>query len=247
MPKATATKSYRKNTVIARNEPLGLLERINLSPDTRAKFAEVGKRKPNPRPVTPPPVLHRHISKEEGAELIEEFMAECAEKALVSYLVRKRNRLEDRIAMTDPVPLIDRIEPVQPTYTAPAPPPKDLHFQKKTTLTRKEEVWKVMQATKKRTEPVLNALNATDKREDQGRPVQVTPETRDKCWVILDRFEDIYRHFDVRVRKWDHGEWRHMVGACKRIGRIKLNNFSTRFPEICKELADSNVHFPATS
>ena len=49
MPKATATKSIRKNTVIARNEPLGLLERINLSPDTRAKFAEVGKRKPNPR------------------------------------------------------------------------------------------------------------------------------------------------------------------------------------------------------
>ena len=85
MPKATATKSIRKNTIIARNEPIGLLERITISPDTRAKFAEVGKRKPVPRAATPPSIRTPSFTPEESAELIDEFMQECARNALLSF------------------------------------------------------------------------------------------------------------------------------------------------------------------
>ena len=164
MPKATATTSIKKNTVIAQNKPLGLLERITITPDTRAKFAEVGKRKPNPQPVETK-VVTRHISKEESQEIIEDFLEEQMRNALVSVLLQKKRRLEDRIEQNrieqevSAIPLVKRIAPAP--YQAPAPPPKDLHFQKQKKMDRKEEVWKVLEHTKIRIDPIFKILLAS--------------------------------------------------------------------------------------
>lgn len=251
MLKATATKSIRKNTIIAQNKPLGLLERITLSPDTRAKFTDVGKRKPVPQPVSDK-VYTRPLTEEEKEEIATTFLQDCVRKTILSKLLTESHALEDRIkknrAEEETRSLLERMEVTpRPEYQAPEPIPEKLHFKKRSTVARQPEVWKKVESTKKRLDPLFKRLDDEDSREDAGLSTQVPLEVRDKCWKVFNDLQDIYDDYDEYTRRWGTKQWRYLMGACKRIGKVEFraSDLSTRLPDICKELAQSNVQFPS--
>ena len=101
-------KAITKNTVFAKNEPLGLRERIDISKETRAKYKDVCKRRPLPKPrnklvITSPP-LPGHF---------EQYIDEMIAKSVSHHLVMRTRTLADRLA-NPPPPLLTRIADNRP-------------------------------------------------------------------------------------------------------------------------------------
>lgn len=237
MPKILA-----KYSVTARNEYTSLQERITPSKAVRARVSNIGKPyvpyKPLRRKFIP-----RTLTKEESERLSKEFAEEVAEKSLISRLTLEKRRLEERIS-SPPPPLIDRIEKVTVNYQLPPEIPKKLHFQKTHMLLRLKEIYPMLEATRKRLDPIFNKLNADDKDLAEGLDPKVSPEVKENLWSWYDGLQEWYLQWEDKGHKLTNSQCRHLVGALKRIGKVKFTSLEDNFVDICKELAGLDINLP---
>jgi len=218
-------KVSRKRIVLAKEEPTGLLERIVIS--NPHKFDHVAKRRRLPKPVYRP-LVHRPfdpIRAQEADERIKRLRR-------LAHLIQKR-KLLDRLSDTKP-PLLERIEPRTPEYQPPDELPPGLHFRKTKILRRIEEYGNIFEATVERLEPVFLKLKTA-----KG----ISSEVREKLEKMGTEFNTLWTDLDQRGSKLTNKQWRYIKRDLKRIGRVSFTNLSTRFVEVCNELAALDITF----
>ncbi|KAF7794676.1 hypothetical protein EIP86_005814 [Pleurotus ostreatoroseus] len=219
MPKATATKY----TTIARNELTYRTERIKISPEVWRKYADVCK----PRKVYKPderPLVSRILSNEEYAQIQQEQAEHFAERDLLSRLLIKSRKLEDRLT-TPPPPLIERLAPRTPAYEAPAPIPKQVKFRKYKIFKRIEEYKGLVDPTITRLKPFFAKLN--ERMEGPGTTVEKMAEDKrlEPIWKWYNRLAEIRDTITEEGHDFGVSAWRQLKGACKRIGKVSFENF----------------------
>ncbi|GJE99135.1 hypothetical protein PsYK624_153820 [Phanerochaete sordida] len=240
-------KILSKYSVTAWDESKSLLERITPSKNTRAMYSQVCA----PRRVIKPKTVHpktRPLTAEECKQLMEEWVGEVAEKTLLSKLVLEERKLDKKSLInriSSAIPLEDRLSPTtpRPEYVVKEAPLDKLHFNKTKYLLRIQEVRPMFDTVLTRLEPILNKLNYEDQREDEGLPVQVPSEQRQKLWKMLEDLRDRYEEFDTQGAKWSNAKWRRLTGALKRIGKVYFDNLEKNFTQICTQLAELNLTF----
>ena len=238
MPKATATKY----TTIARNELTYRTERIKVSPEVRRKYADVCK----PRKVYKPderPLVSRILSDEEYAEIRQEQEQHLADRDLLSRLLVKSRKLEDRLT-TPPPPLIERLAPRTPAYEAPAPLPKQVKFRKHKIFKRIEEYKGLVDPTITRLKPFFAKLN--ERMEGPGTSVEKMAEDKrlEPIWNWYNRLAEIRDIITEEGHEFGVSAWRQLKGACKRIGKVSFENLDSRLDEICNELIAMDIQVP---
>ena len=105
--------AIRKNSNIVtfKNAETGIRETLYLTPESRRKFKDVGKRRRTIIPMPIPPPKPRILSKEESKALVEKHEKRAARQALL-YKVLKAKELLDKIPdPLLPLPLKLRIGP----------------------------------------------------------------------------------------------------------------------------------------
>ena len=122
--------------VIALNETTSLRKRISPHKDIHEKYKNVDK----PRRVQQliqQHLIHRILTPEEYAEIVQEYDKEIVLKRLLSKLTLEKRKLEDRIS-SPPKPLAERIASPEP-YEEPKPLPKEIKFRKTKIIKRIDE------------------------------------------------------------------------------------------------------------
>ena len=238
-------KIMSKYTATAKNEPAGsLIERIKPSAAIRAKYAELGKRRPQPKPVHEK-VVTRPLSLAERLKLAEQFRDHTESRALLSRLTEQR-RLLDRITEAGPSNEV----PVPRVPTAPPhvqPDLSGLHFHKSKILKRIQEVMPLVEATYARLKPVFDRLLKEEKHaKAAGVPERVPQEISRKLWEWADHWDEMRDAMKgEECHKWTNTQWRQVAGLCKRIAKIYLKNVDSKLVDICKELVEDNFTFPS--
>ena len=218
-------KIHPNRIVYARNEPLGLLERIVIS--NLHRFDEVGKpRKPYK------PEVRKVIPRPFDPELAQQADEDIERLALAAYLTRKRNLLE---RLTEPPkPLLERIGPSRAEYTLP-PPLSNIHFRCTKILERTKDYNKMFEATADRLEPIYERLE----REAWSLPPKVVAQLR----AIGDGFDELYHGLEEKAARITNKQWRLIKRDLKKVGAISFASLGSRFPDICRELAALELTF----
>ena len=235
MPKYTTN-----NSTIARNEQTSLYERIYITPATRRLFKDVGK----PRKVYNPgerPLVSRIFSPEEYAAIRQEQEQHLASRDLLSRLLVKHRKLEDRLT-TPPPPLIQRVAP--PEYQAPAPIPKAVKFRKHKIFKRIEEYKALVDQTITRLKPLFAKLNERMEALDSTVEKMAEDSRLEPIWKWYNRLAEIRDILTEEGHNFGASHWRQLKGACKRISKVSLENLDNRVEEICEELLRMNLTVP---
>ena len=244
MPKARITK----HTVFARNEETALIERIDISPETRQKYANIGKPRKVVRPRNIQKVITPVLSLEERLNLLEETNAEMAEKHLMHDLVMERRKLINRINNPpNPLPLLERLGPAPQEYQPPDTHLEQLKFHRTAILLRIQEFAPMLTAVKVRLDPFFDVLRTDD--DDNGTPY-FTPEVRTKLWNWWTPFQELYTEWERVGHKLTNKEFREIRGALKRIEKVYHAPFGTdtaAYVEFGEKLAELNLSFPTVS
>ena len=235
-------KAITKNTVFARHEPIGLIERIDISKETQEKFKDVCKWRPLLKPKKV--VVH---TKPAHPDSLERTIAHLIEKAVDSRILMRQRRLQERLS--NPIPLADRLTDSRPlserlgefeeemAQEYPALPALD--FKKKFRQDRIREFKNVLKPVNDRLTPVFVWLDTDEakgciKEEDYG-----------KLWDWFERLQDIEIHIDVVGHQWKKSKpWRDLRGACKAIKNVDFRDFNRRKIDIAKELLEKRITIP---
>ena len=220
MPKVSA-----KRTIYAKNEPLGLLERITLT--NPHQFDDVAKLRKVYKPYHKK-TIHRPFD----PELAAEGQHEIERKALLGHLFAKLSLL-DRISEPSP-PLITRLGPARPEYVAPPPVP-DIHFRKTKILERIKDYNVMFAAAADRLEPLFERVE----REGQG----LSEDTKAKLKVMGDGFDNLYHGLEEKAHHITNKEWRLIKRDLKKISKVSFSSMGSRFPDICREIAELDLTF----
>lgn len=215
-------KVHPSRVVLAKHEPLGLLERITIS----NKFKEVGK----PRRI-PKPVHQSVISRPFDPELAQEAQEEIDRKGLLARLTQHHSLL-DRISASGPS-LLERMD-LDPTPIIEVKPLPNIRFRRTKILLRTEEYNNLFAATADRLDPLY------DKLKQDG---VVSEEIRVRLERMGDEFDTLYHGLEERAHALTNKQWRCIKRDLKRIGRISFAQPTTRFAVICKELVDLDISF----
>lgn len=122
----------------------------------------------------------------------------------------------------------------KPVYRPPDELPPGLHFRKTKILRRIEEYGNIFEATVERLEPVFLKLKTA-----KG----ISSEVREKLEKMGTEFNTLWTDLDQRGSKLTNKQWRYIKRDLKRIGRVSFTNLSTRFVEVCNELAALDITF----
>ncbi|KAF7799008.1 hypothetical protein EIP86_010238 [Pleurotus ostreatoroseus] len=185
MPKATTIKY----TTIACNELTYRTECIKVSPEVRCKYTDVCKLRKVYK-LDERPLVLCILSDEEYAELWQEQAQHLADRDLLSQLLMKSCKLEDRLT-TLPPPLIERFAPRTPAYEASAPIPKQVKFRKHKIFKRIEEYKGLVDPTITHLKPFFAKLN--ERMEGLGTTVKKMAEDKrlEPIWKWYNRLAEI--------------------------------------------------------
>ena len=237
MPKVT---SSRRNTISARNEATGLLERISISRETIDKFANVGKPRRVYKPVVKP--LIKRFDPDFQAEINAQFEQHIDHLKESAQAVADKQREERYLSFLNNMQLQYPLDP----YVPPEPLPKELFFRRTKILNRCTEYTNMLEATKKRLKPVKAKLlreealfkrfNSWDKEKR---------EVSDKIHSLLDCLDQI----EGWLKDEDqitNATWRRMRTDFHTIGRISLKNLNKNWLYIKMSLCnafDNGFHY----
>ena len=235
MPKVTSSSpKLGRHTIVARNCVTGLLERITPSKEIRDRFKNVGKPRKVVRPKNLP--LIRRIDPEFQAIKAQEHDEDLARMAMLSCLLIKKHRLEDRIALNNtpagsPLPVQQEIQ-----FNIPDSLPQ---FKKTKILNRQEEYNRMLEATAIRLQRLYDRLVVETKNDDEPAIPHI-----DKLRAIFTRFDNINRSFDEEYQqKLTHSQWRALKRDLKRVGKIDMTSLGTRWRTICMTLVEQEDLF----
>lgn len=237
-------KAITKNTVFAKNEPLGLRERIDISKETREKYKDVCKRRPVPKPrnikvVTHPP----------SPGHLERYIDDMIAKTVSHHLLVRTRTLAERLAnpppplltrITDNRPLAERIgdhiDEMKEKY-----PEIDhsLSFKKKFRERRIKEHTSMLNPTIDRLLPVFKYLDTAEAYD------KIAKEDIDSAWVWFSQLQDLSIHFETVGHQWKTNKpWRDLKGLCKRVRNVNMKDFNRRKTEIAREVIKLDLTVP---
>ena len=220
MPKVSA-----KRTIYAKNEPLGLLERITLT--NPHQFDDVAKRRKVYKPYHKK-IIHHPFD----PELAAEGQREIERKALLRYLFTKLSLL-DHISEPSPL-LITCLSPAHPEYVAPLSVP-DIHFCQTKIFEHVKDYNVMFAAAADRLELLFEHVE----REGQG----LSEDVKAKLKVMGDGFDNLYHGLEEKVHHITNKEWRLIKHNMKKISKVSFSSMSSCFSDICKEIAELELTF----
>ena len=246
MPKVYV-KTYGKksnNTVYAKDEPLSLIERIDISKETREKYKDVCKIRRLPKPRVP--IVQTHAP---YPGHMEDYINEMIDKAINHRLVQRTRTLVERLAsppapllsrLTDPRPLADRIADHIDDANDKYPELPDISFKKKFRERRIQEHLSILEPTIKRLEPVFRYLDTEEAYQE------IVKEDIDAAWLWFNQLQDLSIHMEKVGHQWKTNKpWRDLKGICKRIGKVDMKDLNRRLKEVAKELIVLNPTVPS--
>ena len=246
MPKTYVNKYGKttKNTVYTKDEPLSLIEHIDISKETREKYKDVCKIRRLPKPRVPNVQTHAPYSGH-----MEDFINEMIDKAINHRLVQHTRTLAERLAnppapllsrLTDPRPLADRIADHIDDATDKYPELPDISFKKKFRERRIQEHLSMLEPTIKRLEPVFRYLDTEEAYQE------IVKEDIDAAWLWFNQLQDLSIHMEKVGHQWKTNKpWRDLKGICKRIGKVDMKDLNRRIKEVAKELIVLNPTVPS--
>ena len=127
-------KAITKNTVFARHEPIGLIDRIDISKETQEKYKDVCKRRPQMKPKK-----YEYHTRPAHPESLERTIQHLVDKAIDNAVLMRQRRLEDRLSnprplasrISDSRPLSERLGEVEEEMKEKYPALPDVDFKKK--------------------------------------------------------------------------------------------------------------------
>lgn len=226
-PQAMPAIRKNNNIVTFKNAETGIRETLYLTPESRRKFKDVGKRRRAVIPMPIPPPKPRILSKEESKALVEKHEKRAARQALL-YQLLKAEKLLDRLP--DPLPPLPRplIKRIGPRVLSP-PPSKPPFCQTK-------DYKEILEPTLERILPFFNEMR---KVETWRKNPQYDPLWR---WFV--KLENKALELKEDGHTLTAKEWRLLKGACKRLKSVDFLDSMTRVPEICQILLELNIHIP---
>ena len=240
MPKS---RRITRNTVFAKHEPIGLIERIDISKETREKYKDVCKRRSLYKPKYRPVQTHEPYSGH-----MDDFITEMIDKAITARLVERTRTLADRLAQPPP-PLLSRIadnRPLEDRIGDYLPemeekyPAVELSFKKKFRERRIKEHLSMLNPTLDRLQPVFVYLDSEQAYND------IAKTDIDAAWEWFNKLQDLSIHIETVGHQWKTNKpWRDLKGLCKRIGKVNMSDFSRRRKEIARELIQINPTVPS--
>ncbi|KAF7797200.1 hypothetical protein EIP86_008392, partial [Pleurotus ostreatoroseus] len=189
------------------------------------------------------PLVSRILSVEEYAKIRQEQAQHLADRDLLSRLLVKSRKLEDRLT-TPPPPLIERLAPRTPAYEAPAPLLKQVKFRKHKIFKRIEGYKGLVDPTITRLKPFFAKLN--ERMEGPGTSVKKMAEDKrlEPIWNWYNQLAEIKDIITGEGHEFRVSAWRQLKGACKRIGKVSFENLDSRLDEICNELIVMDIQVP---
>ena len=236
MPKAT------KNTVYARNEPLGLIERIDISKETREKYKDVCKRRPQMKPKKY--IVHTHPAHPDS---LERTIQHLVDKAIDNAVLMRQRRLEDRISnprplasrITDSRPLSERLEEAQIEMDEKYPELPSIDFKKKFRQDRIKEFHNILGPTIDRFTPIFKWIDT-----EEGYN-SLKEEEVDKLWDWFSKLQDIELNLEHVGHQWKKSKpWRDLRGACKSLKNVDCKDFNRRKLDIVRQLLGKDIRLP---
>ena len=233
-----------KEHIFAFDESAYTMERISISRETRKKFKEAGKVRRVLKPPRAKPPQTPYLSKEDLEEIQQETQERLSSLTLLARLTQEKKSLEDRLSDT-PMPLIKPIKYQPHQYQIPPPIPNTLHFHQTKKLLRIKEFKNIIEPTLTRITPFFEKIGGDHLGPHATLQDKAIEDARlDPLWKWLRRLEDIVEDIDEVGHKFTAAEWRKLKGACKRVGKVSLQDLSTRLPEISNTLLSLDITLP---
>ena len=210
--------------MFAKEEPLGLLERIDISDIHR--FDHIARRKPRPpkpSPYTPVPGRRAELAR------LAELRAIKKQLLNEDYTKEQQKRsLIDRLH-TPPPPLIDRIEASPLPVFEFKPTPSDLHLRTKTVVHRTRDYTRKFFGTSTRLRAIFENLDKFD----------LNPEVREALKERGRHFNSVFENLEARAKELTKAnKWKKIQKDLKAVGKISFKDLKGRFEEICNQLLE---------
>ncbi|EKM49593.1 uncharacterized protein PHACADRAFT_201304 [Phanerochaete carnosa HHB-10118-sp] len=245
MPKYTS-----KNFVVTKNESLGvpLLERIQLSPENKRKFKNIGKPAKRYQPYANKPIAHKPLALERRLKLLDEAKEEAQRRQRAADDLLKQRRAEAKEIVRSCPDLfasegenfllwIKEIEETSASLTK-------LKFMKKGILRRCEELLPTLVAINKRFFAMHNHLVDAEELSKAGKGSLASEQVHELLKLLdgLSYIKEVVKDKELDIVEWGTTEWRRISGLCRQLKKVHTED--TDFYDICKALLDGNYTIP---
>lgn len=234
-PTPSSSSRANKHTVIARDEVTDKVEKIRISAQIRARYANVGK----PRKVVKPKVLPliKRIDLEFQAEKSLEYDEHIERLRLQhEYVVQKRliEQLSD-----NPLPLADRIAPKEIEVPQPVPAKELPQFKKTKIMLRQNEYYVLFDAAAERLQSIHDKWKTEMARNlSLASPDGSLTHRYEQMGRVFAKFQEVNQAFqDDYQGKLTYAQWRYIKRDLKEIGKVKIHCLHARWDIVSTAVA----------